>query len=119
MIPADKLNSLVAIHGKLDVVQHAGLEFALKAAPEAMVDRVFDLMFSGRMGGGTAGLAEAYANIAAVSVVYPETEARTALFARHRGLAIDLGMVAYQNAQAPRADVEKKEPSSSEAPKTT
>jgi hypothetical protein len=118
-IPKERLDALTAAHGKLEIVTHGGRSYALACAPEAMVDRVFDLMFGGRLGAATTGLAEAYANLAVMSVVYPEEPEKSALFKRHRGLAIDLGLIVYQQAQAPREESEKKEPGSSEPPKTT
>lgn len=119
-ISEEKLQSLRAIHGQ-SVYLHevGGLSFALKAAPEALVDRVFDIMFAGRMGQPMNGLGEALANLTSMSIVFPEAEARDALLSRNRGLAHTLGMVIYEHAMGGREGVEKKEQPSQSTPEKT
>lgn len=119
-ISPQQLDSLRATYPDITTHQHAGVEYALRPAPGALVDRVFDITFGARATGGSCeGLAEAYANIANLTVVHPAAEERDALFARYRGLAVQLGMVAYNAAQAPRQAEEKKETPSTTKPSET
>lgn len=119
-ITPEQLQSLREKFPDVTTHQHAGIEYALRPAPAALVDRVFDITFGARATGGSCeGLSEAYANIAALTVVHPPSDERDALFTRYRGLAVTLGMMAYNAAQAPREAEEKKEPSSTTKPSET
>lgn len=119
-IPETKLAELRALHGDVAVVTEGGRDFAVIPPTEAMVDRVFDVIFAARLGGGEQiGLAQAYANCAAIACVWPPEAERDALFKRYRQLQIAVGMAAYRLSTGPREVEEKKGPPSSDGPKTT
>lgn len=119
-IPADELAKLRTVHGEITAIESHGRVFGIIPAPEAIVDRIFDINYAGRIGGTIPkGAGEAYANAAALSVVYPPAEERDAIFRRYRGLQQSLGLVAYGLASGPAEEEKKEEPTSSEPPKTT
>lgn len=118
-IPQETLDKLQRAHGVVRVYEESGYTFALVPPPEAIVDRIFDLQLGVRMGLAPTGAAQAYANAAAVSVVYPEPDERDRIFARYRQLAVMLGMYAYALSNG-AAEAEKKDAASStDAPATT
>lgn len=118
-IPDDVLAKLRATHGDVRVFVESGQAFALVPPPEALIDRIFDIQLGVRMGLPATGAAQAYANAATISVVYPEQEERTRLFARYRHLAVMLGMYAYGMSNGPAEQEKKDEPSSTGEPPPT
>ncbi len=119
-IPEAELAKLRAIHGDVFVTEQSGRVFGVVPAPEAICDRIFDINYTSRLGGTVPkGIAEAYANAAALSVVYPPAAERDALFGRYRQLQIMLGTLAYGLSNGPREEEKKEEPISSSSPKTT